>query len=65
MTQAQAITTVFIDIGNVLLTDSGGPTMRQKALEHLSFDLAEVADRSRLTFEGYKEGDITRVLPIE
>lgn len=59
MTQAQAITTVFIDVGNVLLTDSWGPTMRQKALEHFSFDFAEVADRSRLTFEGYEEGDIS------
>ena len=59
MTQAPAITTVFLDVGNVLLTDSWGPTMRQKALEHFSFDFAEVADRSRLTFEGYEEGDIS------
>ncbi|HEV8713202.1 MAG TPA: HAD family phosphatase [Candidatus Binatia bacterium] len=59
MTQAPAITTVFLDVGNVLLTDSWGPAMRQKALEHFSFDLAEVADRSRLTFEGYEEGDIS------
>lgn len=28
MTQAQAITTVFIDIGNVLLTDSLGVRVR-------------------------------------
>ena len=33
--------------------------MRQKALEHFSFDFAEVADRSRLTFEGYEEGNIS------
>ncbi len=59
MAQASAITTVFIDVGNVLLTDSWGPAMRQKALEHFSFDLAEVADRSRLTFEGYEEGKIS------
>src|SRR5262249_24502868 len=59
MAQAPAITTVFVDLGNVLLTDSWGPAMRQKALEHFSFDFAEVADRSRLTFEGYEEGDIS------
>ena len=59
MTQTQAITTLFVDAGNVLLTDSWGPAMRQKALERFSFDFAEVADRSRLTFEGYEEGDIS------
>ena len=59
MTQAPTITTVFLDVGSVLLTDSWGPSMRQKALEHFSFDFAEVADRSRLTFEGYEEGNIS------
>ena len=59
MTQSVAITTLFIDLGNVVLTDSWGPAMRQKALDRFGFDLAEVADRSRLTFEGYEEGKIT------
>jgi len=59
MAQAPAITTVFLDVGSVLLTDSWGPAMRLKALEHFSFDFAEVADRSRLTFEGYEEGNIS------
>src|SRR5262249_14660496 len=59
MTQSRAITTLFIDLGNVVLTDSWGPAMRQKALDRFGFDLAEVADRSRLTFEGYEEGKIT------
>jgi putative hydrolase of the HAD superfamily len=59
MTQSAPITTLFVDIGNVLLTDSWGPAMRQKALERFGFDMAEVADRSRLTFEGYEEGKIS------
>jgi putative hydrolase of the HAD superfamily len=59
MTQSAPIITLFVDIGNVLLTDSWGPAMRQKALERFGFDMAEVADRSRLTFEGYEEGKIS------
>ena len=59
MTRSSAITTLFIDIGNVLLTDSWGPAMRQRALEQFGFDLTEVAQRSQLTFEGYEEGNIS------
>jgi putative hydrolase of the HAD superfamily len=59
MAPSQTITTLFVDVGNVLLTDSWGPALRQKALEVFQFDLAEVAKRSQLTFEGYEEGDIS------
>jgi putative hydrolase of the HAD superfamily len=59
MAPSQAITTLFVDVGNVLLTDSWGPAMRQKALEVFQFDVAEVAKRSQLTFEGYEEGNIS------
>ena len=55
----QQITTVFIDVGNVLLTDSWSPALRQKAWERFSFDFAEVAKRSQLTFEGYEEGNVS------
>jgi putative hydrolase of the HAD superfamily len=59
MTRLPAITTLFIDVGNVLLTDSWGPAMRQRAVEQFGFDLTEVAQRSQLTFEGYEEGNIS------
>ena len=59
MAPSQAITTLFVDVGHVLLTDSWGPAMRQKALEIFQFDLADVAKRSQLTFEGYEEGNIS------
>ena len=59
MTRLPVITTLFIDVGNVLLTDSWGPAMRQRAVEQFGFDLTEVAQRSQLTFEGYEEGNIS------
>ena len=59
MTSAPPITTLFVDVGNVLLTDSWGPAMRQKAVDTFGFDFADVAKRSQLTFEGYEEGKVT------
>jgi putative hydrolase of the HAD superfamily len=59
MANTGIITTLFIDLGNVLLTDSWNPAMRQKAVEQFGFDFAEVAKRSQLTFEGYEEGNIS------
>jgi uncharacterized membrane protein YfcA len=32
------ITTIVVDVGKVLLTDSWGPTMRQRAVERFGFD---------------------------
>jgi putative hydrolase of the HAD superfamily len=58
----ETITTLFLlflDMGKVLLTDSWGPAMRQSAVERFGFDFAEVAERSRLTFEVYEEGRVT------
>ena len=59
MTHTRPITTRFVDLGNVLLTDSWNPAMRQKAVEQFGFDFAEVAKRSQLPFEGYEEGNIS------
>ena len=59
MTHTRPITTLFVDLGNVLLTDSWNPAMRQKAVEQFGFDFAEVAKRSQLPFEGYEEGNIS------
>jgi putative hydrolase of the HAD superfamily len=59
MTSAPPITTLFVDVGNVLLTDSWGPVMRQKAVDTFGIDIADVAKRSQLTFEGYEEGKVT------
>jgi putative hydrolase of the HAD superfamily len=59
MTSAPPITTLFVDVGNVLLTDSWGPLMRQKAVDTFGIDISDVAKRSQLTFEGYEEGKMT------
>jgi hypothetical protein len=59
MTSAPPITTLFIDVGNVLLTDSWGPVMRQKAVDTFGIDISDVAKRSQLTYEGYEEGKVT------
>jgi len=59
MINVRPITTLFVDLGSVLLTDSWSPAMRQKAVEQFGFDFAEVAKRSQLTFEGYEEGNIS------
>jgi hypothetical protein len=59
MGTSRTVTTLFVDVGNVLLTDSWGPAMRQKALEVFQFDVTDVAKRSQLTFEGYEEGNIS------
>lgn len=53
---APTITTLFLDLGSVLLTDSWSPEMRQKAVEVFGFDVAEVAKRSQLSFEVYEDG---------
>jgi putative hydrolase of the HAD superfamily len=49
MTRTPPITTLFVDVGNVLLTDSWGPGMRQKAVDTFGIDISEVAKRSQLT----------------
>jgi putative hydrolase of the HAD superfamily len=59
MTNVRPITTLFVDLGSVLLTDSWSPATRQKAVEQFCFDFAQVAKRSQLTFEGYEKGNIS------
>jgi hypothetical protein len=59
MTRAPAITTLFLDMGNVLLTDSWGPAMGRRAVEKFKFDFAEVSRCSQLTFESYEEDKIS------
>lgn len=59
MAQSSAITTLFLDIGNVLLTDSWSPSLQQQATEKFDFDFAEVSERSRLIFEAYEEGRVS------
>jgi putative hydrolase of the HAD superfamily len=59
MISAAPITTLFLDLGNVLLTDSWSATLRQRAVEAFAFDVTEVAKRSQLAFEAYELGKLS------
>lgn len=53
------ITTLFLDIGGVLLTDGWTHESRQLAAKHFGLDLIEMEERHHLTFDTYEEGKLT------
>jgi putative hydrolase of the HAD superfamily len=53
------ITTLFLDIGGVLLTNGWGHESRQLATETFGLNLAELDTRHRLTFDTYETGKLT------
>ena len=53
------ITTLFLDIGGVLLTDGWVHLARKRAATNFKLDLAEMEDRHHLTFDTYEEGKLT------
>lgn len=52
------ITTLFLDIGNVLLTNGWDRRMRREAAEKFSLDAEEMNERHHLTFDTYEEGKL-------
>ncbi|MFN2183202.1 MAG: HAD family hydrolase [Anaerolineae bacterium] len=54
-----SITTLFVDIGGVLLTNGWDHNMRQKAAETFGLDYAEMNERHHLTFDTYEEGKLS------
>ncbi|MFZ0134869.1 MAG: hypothetical protein WAK95_20200 [Desulfobacterales bacterium] len=48
------INTLFVDIGNVLLTNGWDRNSRQRAAETFSLDLDEMNDRHHMTFDTYE-----------
>jgi HAD superfamily hydrolase (TIGR01509 family) len=59
MTHSGEITTLFLDIGGVLLTDGWDHNARKRAATAFKLDLAEMDDRHHLTFDTYEEGKLT------
>jgi HAD superfamily hydrolase (TIGR01509 family) len=59
MKRAIPITTLFLDIGGVLLTNAWDHRARKRVATHLKLDLAEMEDRHHLTFDTYEEGKLT------
>src|SRR5512135_1058930 len=53
------LTTLFLDVGGVLLTNGWDRSMRERAAERFSFDLREVDERHHLTFDTYEEGKLS------
>ncbi len=53
------ITTVFLDIGEVLLTNGWDRSMRKKAAETFRLDFEEMNERHHLTFDTYEVGKLT------
>jgi putative hydrolase of the HAD superfamily len=53
------ITTLFLDIGGVLLTNGWDHNARELAAKTFDLDLAEMEDRHHLTFDTYEEGKLT------
>ena len=59
MKRALPITTLFLDIGGVLLTDGWDHKARRRAATHFKLKFAEMEDRHHLTFDIYEEGRLT------
>lgn len=55
----EKITTLFLDIGGVLLTNGWDRNARKLAAQTYELDLAEVEERHHLTFDTYEEGKLT------
>ena len=53
------ITTLFLDIGGVLLTNGWDHDIRARAAEKFSLDYAEMNERHHLTFDTYEEGKLS------
>ncbi len=54
-----AITTLFLDIGGVLLTNGWGRQSRQQAAEVFHLDYNDLEERHHLTYDTYEEGKIS------
>ncbi len=56
---AAPVTTLFLDIGGVLLTNGWDRTARQLAAETFALDCEEMNERHHLTFDTYEEGKLS------
>src|SRR5882757_6707080 len=59
MAVTRKITTIFTDIGGVLLTNGWDSASRKKAVEIFKLDGAETESRHHLTFDTYEVGKLT------
>ena len=59
MSSASPITTLFLDIGGVLLTNGWDHNERTLAAEKFGLDYDEMNERHHLTFDTYEEGKLS------
>ena len=59
MKRAIPITTLFLDIGGVLLTDGWDHNARHRAATKFKLERAEMEERHHLVFETFEEGKLT------
>jgi putative hydrolase of the HAD superfamily len=59
MTSASDITTLFLDIGGVLLTNGWDHKIRARAADKFGLDYDEMNERHHLTFDTYEEGKLS------
>ena len=52
------ITHLFLDIGNVLLTNGWDRHMRREAAQNFGLDLEDLNDRHKMSFDTYEEGKL-------
>lgn len=53
------ITTLFLDIGGVLLTNGWDHNARMRAAKEFGIDFNEMDERHHLTFDTYEEGKLS------
>jgi hypothetical protein len=58
MKRSIEITTSFLDVGGVLLTNGWGHQSRVSAAKAFDLDLTEMEDRHHLTFDTYEVGSL-------
>jgi putative hydrolase of the HAD superfamily len=56
MNRAASVTTLFLDVGEVLLTDAWDHLARRRAAKHFKPAWAEMEERHALVFETHEEG---------
>ena len=59
MTENPAITTLFLDIGGVLLTNGWDRGSRENAAAKYHLNFAEIEERHHLTYDTYEEGKLS------
>lgn len=59
MNHKSVYTTLFLDVGGVLLTNGWDRSMRERAAQKFNLDLIDLNQRHALTFDTYEIGKIT------